>query len=414
MALRLTGISTPADASGTPAGVGLQTLNATESGSAFGNRLGTQARAHLSANDLDGYKALFARAGEHTDPQARYHAHVRLVEEGLAAAGQAASITQATHRFVAAATGAIDALETDRASRFCSTTPASLCTSCGASTRLTRSSRQRTASIRRCRISSATSTSSPSAGARRARAAARSSRSTRRYPRSPAKARAIAKRARPATGLTLSLCMIVKDEEEMLPRCLAAVAPAVDEIVIVDTGSTDRTIEIAREYSATVIEREWTGSFSDARNVSFEAATGDWIIYLDADEVLVPEDVDRLRDLTGRTWREAFYLVETSYTGELGDGAAITNNALRVFRNRPHYRFEGRLHEQIAHNLPAVRRRPARAELGADRALRLSRRRPRRQGEVAAQPRPAQGPAGREPVRRVPALQPRHRVLGPR
>ena len=77
----------------------------------------------------------------------------------------------------------------------------------------------------------------------------------------------------------------------MLPRCLAAVAPAVDEIVIVDTGSTDRTIEIARAYGANVIEREWTGSFSDARNVSFEAATGDWIIYLDADEVLVAEDV---------------------------------------------------------------------------------------------------------------------------
>ncbi len=51
-------------------------------------------------------------------------------------------------------------------------------------------------------------------------------------------------------------------------------------------------------------------------------------------------------------WREAFYLVETSYTGELGDGSAITNSALRVFRNRPHYRFEGRLHEQIAHHLP--------------------------------------------------------------
>ena len=62
--------------------------------------------------------------------------------------------------------------------------------------------------------------------------------------------------------------------------------------------------------------------------------------------------MERLKSLTRRTWCEAFYLVETSYTGELGDGAAITNNALRVFRNRPLYRFEGRLHEQIAHNLP--------------------------------------------------------------
>jgi glycosyltransferase involved in cell wall biosynthesis len=146
--------------------------------------------------------------------------------------------------------------------------------------------------------------------------------------------------------------MIVKDEEEMLPRCLAAAKPAVDEIVIVDTGSQDRTIEIARAHGATVIESEWTGSFADARNVSFEAATGDWIIYLDADEVLVADDIKRLKALTTRTWREAFYLVLTSYTGELEDGGAITNNALRIFRNRPHYRFEGRLHEQIAQHLP--------------------------------------------------------------
>ena len=117
--------------------------------------------------------------------------------------------------------------------------------------------------------------------------------------------------------------MIVKDEEEMLPRCLAAAAPAVDEIVIVDTGSSDRTIEIAREFGATVIEREWTGSFADARNVSFDAATGDWLMFLDADEVLVAEDVERLRALRGRTWREAFYLTETNYTGELDDGTAV-------------------------------------------------------------------------------------------
>jgi glycosyltransferase involved in cell wall biosynthesis len=158
--------------------------------------------------------------------------------------------------------------------------------------------------------------------------------------------------ARPAEGLTLSLCMIVRDEEEMLPRSLAAARDAVDEIIVVDTGSTDRTVEIAKSFGAKVIEREWTGSFADARNASFDAATGDWIMYLDADEVLVAGDAERLREITGRTWREAFYLVETNFTGELGDGTAVTHNALRVFRNRPEYRFEGRIHEQIAHKLP--------------------------------------------------------------
>jgi len=166
------------------------------------------------------------------------------------------------------------------------------------------------------------------------------------------RATSVADRAKPATGLTLSLCMIVRDEEKMLGRCLAAVAPAVDEIVIVDTGSTDATVEIAKSFDAKVIEFPWTGSFSEARNVSFAAATGDWVMYLDADEVLVADDIEQLRALTGRTWREAFYLVETSYTGELGEGGAMVNNALRVFRNRPEYRFKDRLHEQIAHTLP--------------------------------------------------------------
>ncbi len=162
----------------------------------------------------------------------------------------------------------------------------------------------------------------------------------------------IAGRARPATGMRLSLCMIVRDEQEMLPRCLASVADAVDEIVIVDTGSTDATVEIARSFGARVLFHEWTGSFAQARNVSFDAAKGDWLLCLDADEVLVEEDAPLLRSLTGRTWREAFYLSETNYTGDLEDGTAVTHNALRVFRNRPEYRFEGRLHEQIAHCLP--------------------------------------------------------------
>jgi tetratricopeptide (TPR) repeat protein len=159
--------------------------------------------------------------------------------------------------------------------------------------------------------------------------------------------------AGPAQGLTLSLCMIVRDEEEMLPRCLAAARDAVDEIVVVDTGSTDATVEIARSFGARVLEREWTGSFADARNASFDAARGDWLLYLDADEVLLAEDAPLLRELTGRTWREAFYLVETHHTGELGDGTAVTHNALRLFRNRPEYRFEGRIHEQVAQRLPS-------------------------------------------------------------
>ncbi len=352
MALRLTGISTPADGAGAPAGVALTGASLPRSGAGFGNQLANQARAYLATNDLKTYQSLFGKAAEHDDPQARYHARVRLVEEGLTAAGQAASSTQATQRFAAVAAGAIDALEADPSEpvllNYAGVALYELW-SLDAAHAIFKAAHDLDPALPHLKRNL-------SELGRRRREASQSGRSLKplhaSVPGLAARAKSIAKQARPATDLKLSLCMIVKDEEEMLARCLAAVAPAVDEIVIVDTGSTDRTIEIARAHNAHVIERPWTGSFSEARNASFEAATGDWIIYLDADEVLVPDDVQRLKALTGRTWREAFYVVLTSYTGELGDGAAMTNNAMRVFRNRPNYRFEGRLHEQIAHNLP--------------------------------------------------------------
>lgn len=167
-----------------------------------------------------------------------------------------------------------------------------------------------------------------------------------------ARAERTARLARPGRGLTLSLCMIVKDEEQMLPGCLEPLVGHVDEMIVVDTGSTDRTVEIAESFGATVVHRPWTGSFSDARNASIEAASGDWLMYLDADEHLEPEDAPRLRDLLGRTWREGFHLVETNYTGAAGAGSAVTHMALRVWRNRPQYRFEGRIHEQKTQTMP--------------------------------------------------------------
>jgi tetratricopeptide (TPR) repeat protein len=167
------------------------------------------------------------------------------------------------------------------------------------------------------------------------------------------RAKRIAAQAQPAEGKTLSLCMIVKDEEAMLGRMLDAIHEHVDEIVVVDTGSQDRTVEIAESFGAKVLHHEWTGDFAEARNVSLEAATGDWIVYLDADEVLVDGDGPRLRALLGQTWREAYYVVMTNFVGHADDGHAMNFNALRMFRNRPEYRFTGRLHEQWADNLPA-------------------------------------------------------------
>jgi tetratricopeptide (TPR) repeat protein len=349
MALRLTGTSLPTPDSAGAAG---EQSALQPSGSAFAMRLAAEARVHLATAAIERYQALLDQAAKHQELQTRYHARVTLIEEGLDAAGRASSAVQATQLFVAVAKAALDALE-DEAREPVLLNYAGVALyelwSLDAAHAIFKATQRLDPGMPHLKRNLTELD-------RRRREQPRGA-----GPRKPlhptlpglaARAKLVASKARPATGLTLSLCMIVKDEEEMLPRSLAAVAPAVDEIVIVDTGSTDRTVEIARSFGAKVIEREWTGSFSDARNVSFEAATGDWIIYLDADEVLVCDDVERLRALTGRVWREAFYLVETSFTGELGDGAVITNSAMRVFRNRPQYRFEGRLHEQISHRLP--------------------------------------------------------------
>ena len=356
MALRLTGIPTPDDSSGSsgdaparPGGLRIATAApTTQAGSAFGAQLRDQARLQLAMNQLDRYKALFDRAAEHDDSQTRYNARLRLIEEGLAAIGKTSSQAQATQLFVTVADGALSALEEEpREPILLNYAGVALYElwSLDAAHALFKAAHRLDPGLPHL-------TRNLQELARRRKGRRPNKPLHLAVPGLAARARKLAPKAQPATGLTLSLCMIVRDEEEMLPKCLAAAAPAVDEIIIVDTGSKDRTIEIAHEYGARVIEKEWTGSFSDARNVSFEAATSDWIIYLDADEVLVDEDARRLKALTRRVWREAFYLVLTSYTGELDDTDAVTNSVLRVFRNRPHYRFEGRLHEQIAHGLP--------------------------------------------------------------
>mgnify|MGYP001386520006 CR=1 FL=1 len=84
--------------------------------------------------------------------------------------------------------------------------------------------------------------------------------------------------------MSISLCMIVKNEEDVLIRCLESVKYIVDEIIIVDTGSTDSTVEIAKKYGARIFYYKWDDSFSSARNYSLEKATKEWILIMDADD----------------------------------------------------------------------------------------------------------------------------------
>lgn len=96
---------------------------------------------------------------------------------------------------------------------------------------------------------------------------------------------------------TISLCMIVKNEEEVLENCLRSAAHICDEIIIVDTGSEDKTKEIARKFTDKIYDFEWIDDFSAARNFSYSKATKDYILLLDADDVLLPEDQKKLKEL---------------------------------------------------------------------------------------------------------------------
>ena len=93
---------------------------------------------------------------------------------------------------------------------------------------------------------------------------------------------------------TISLCMIVKNEEDVLENCLSSVFKATDEIIIVDTGSTDKTKDIARKYTDKIYDFKWVDDFSKARNYSFSKATKDYILWLDADDIIEEEDLKKL------------------------------------------------------------------------------------------------------------------------
>jgi len=153
----------------------------------------------------------------------------------------------------------------------------------------------------------------------------------------------------------ISLCMIVKDEADNLPRCLESVKGIVDEIVVVDTGSTDETPQIAQRYGAKVIRFEWTGSFSDARNESLKHATGEWILWLDADEALADGKENLRKVLEGETEHDGFILPMVSFVGQRSHREGHVHPAFRLFRNLKGIRFERNLHEQIASSILKVK-----------------------------------------------------------
>ena len=148
---------------------------------------------------------------------------------------------------------------------------------------------------------------------------------------------------------TISICMIVKNEEDVLARCLSSVQEACDEIVIVDTGSTDRTKEIAESFTDKVFDFAWGDDFSAARNFSLAQASMDYILWLDADDVLMPNDKQKLLALKG-TLTPAIDVVMMPYhvAFDAAGRPVFSYERERLFKNREGFFFEGAVHEAVA------------------------------------------------------------------
>jgi glycosyltransferase involved in cell wall biosynthesis len=146
----------------------------------------------------------------------------------------------------------------------------------------------------------------------------------------------------------ISLCMIVKDEEKVLKRCLESVSGIVDEIVIIDTGSSDSTKEIAQHFTSIIYDYQWTNNFADARNFAASKATGEWILILDADEFLDRENmknvVQKLRN--NKTSSEAYSVKIYNFLGTYGE-QVVNHSSLRIYKNSKDIHFFRSIHEQL-------------------------------------------------------------------
>ncbi|MDR6883465.1 glycosyltransferase family 2 protein [Bacillus sp. 3255] len=149
----------------------------------------------------------------------------------------------------------------------------------------------------------------------------------------------------------LSLCMIVKNEEKVLDRCLDSVKDLVDEIIIIDTGSTDSTKEIARKYTDKIYDFVWVNDFSAARNEGVAKATGKWILIMDADEYVEQADILHLREMLAKeTPREDVVLniKIISFTGDsLAESSILESTTDRIFPNHKGIIFSRPIHEQL-------------------------------------------------------------------
>ena len=155
---------------------------------------------------------------------------------------------------------------------------------------------------------------------------------------------------------SIALCMIVRDEAQRLAACLSSVQGLVQEVWVVDTGSTDGTPEQAQQLGANVVHYPWSHDFAAARNAGLEKATTEWILVMDADEVLASEDIPAVISMLRSeeaSITAGFFLQICSFLGDqAGPNREVSYN-IRLFRNKVGHRYDGAVHEQI---LPAIER----------------------------------------------------------
>jgi len=149
-------------------------------------------------------------------------------------------------------------------------------------------------------------------------------------------------------GIEISLCMIVKNEEENLQSCLDSVKNIADEIIIVDTGSVDKTIEVAEKYTDKIYHFEWINDFSAARNFSFSKATKEYIMWLDADDTLTDENYKKLLSLKNTLDKNVDCIFMDYYVAFNENGAVTAKFAReRIIKRSKNFKWINRVHETL-------------------------------------------------------------------
>lgn len=149
--------------------------------------------------------------------------------------------------------------------------------------------------------------------------------------------------------MEISLCMIVKNEEDVLARCINSVKSLVDEVIIVDTGSTDNTISISKNLGAKVYNFQWVDDFASARNYAFSKATKEYILWLDADDIFNPKDIDKFKELKS-TLDPSIDSVTMNYVLTQGtNGESISSiRRNRLVKKEKNFQWIGKVHEYLA------------------------------------------------------------------